>query len=283
MTRSARRARRARRGRRPGRAGTSSATGSKRSRKRSAMRARSSSRPSPVSGGDLHRAGEAVAEAPAPERVDRVDLVHDDLTRQLVGADVGEHVLDGGHRLVEPLVGLGGVDDVQDEVGDERLLERRGEALHELRGQPADEADGVGDEVAPAVVLEPARGRVERLEEAVVDRTPGVGERVQERRLADVRVPGERDDGRRAALPLLAPRGALACDAGEPALELRDAACARGGGRSRAGSRRGPASPPRRRSCRGRRRGARGAATCRACAGGCTRAAPARPGACPRP
>jgi hypothetical protein len=37
---------------------------------------------------------------------------------------------------------------VQDEVGDERLLERGREALDELVRQPADEADGVGDEVA---------------------------------------------------------------------------------------------------------------------------------------
>ena len=36
------------------------------------------------------------------------------------------------------------------------------------------------------------------------------------------------------------------------------------------------------RACRRRRRAARGASTCRACAAGCTRAARARPGACPR-
>ena len=59
---------------------------------------------------------------------------------------------------------------MQDEVGDERLLERRREALDELVRQAADEADGVGDEVAAALVLEAARRRVERLEEPVVDR-----------------------------------------------------------------------------------------------------------------
>ena len=58
---------------------------------------------------------------------------------------------------------------MQDEVGDERLLQRRGEPLDELRRQAADEADGVGDEVALAVVLEAARGRIERLEEPVLD------------------------------------------------------------------------------------------------------------------
>ena len=43
---------------------------------------------------------------------------------------------------------------MEHEVGDERLLERRGEALDELMRQPADEADRVGDEVAPPFVLE---------------------------------------------------------------------------------------------------------------------------------
>ena len=59
---------------------------------------------------------------------------------------------------------------MEDEVGDERLLERRREALDELMRQAADEADGVGDEVAASVVLEAARRRVERLEEPVADR-----------------------------------------------------------------------------------------------------------------
>jgi hypothetical protein len=58
---------------------------------------------------------------------------------------------------------------VQHHVGDERLFERRREALDELVRQPPDEADGVGDEVAPAVVLEAARRRIERVEELVLD------------------------------------------------------------------------------------------------------------------
>ena len=75
--------------------------------------------------------------------------------------------------------------------------------------QAADEADRVGDEVAAAVVLEAARRRVERLEEPVLDRHLGAGERVQERRLADVRVAGERDRRHLRAAALLAARRAL--------------------------------------------------------------------------
>ena len=135
-----------------------------------------------------------------------VDLVEHELDRQLAGTDLGEHRLDGLHHLVELGVVRGRVGDVQDEIGDERLLERRREALDELVRQPPDEADGVGQEVAAALVLERPRGRVERLEEPVVDRGLGPGERVEQRGLADVRVAGE-GDGRRlgahARLPAL--------------------------------------------------------------------------------
>ena len=164
---------------------------------------------------------------------------------------------------------------MQDEVGDERLLERGRKALDQLVGQPPDEADRVGDEVAPAVVLEPARRRVERLEEAVVDGDVGAGQGVQERGLADVRVAGERDRRRLRAPARLPPGLALLLQllAGGPSAARPGAG--RGGGRSRAATRRG-------RGCRRRRRGARGAATAPASAAGCTRAARARPGACPR-
>ncbi len=135
-----------------------------------------------------------------------------------------QHGVDGGDLLLEPVVRRRGVDDVQHEVGDERLLERRGEALDELVGQPPDEADRVGDEVAAPVVLEPARRRVERLEEAVVDGDVRAGERVQERRLADVRVAGERDRRCLRPLPLAPPLAALAPHLREAALEERDAA-----------------------------------------------------------
>ena len=136
-----------------------------------------------------------------------------------------QHRVDGGDLLLEPArPATERVDDVEHEVGDERLLERRGEALHELVRQPPDEADRVGDEVAAPVVLESARGRIERLEEAVVDRGVRAGERVQERRLADVRVAGERDGGHLRALPLAPPLAALVAHLAEAALEQRDAA-----------------------------------------------------------
>ena len=58
---------------------------------------------------------------------------------------------------------------MQDQVREERFLEGGCEALYELMREPSDESDRVGDEVPPAFVLEAARRRIERLEEAVVN------------------------------------------------------------------------------------------------------------------
>ena len=113
--------------------------------------------------------GKAFPRRRAAERVDLVDLVQHELERDLVRTDLAEHGVNGVDHLLEPVVRLGGVDDVQHEVRDERLLQRRREALDELRRQLADEADGIGDEIALALVLEAPRRRVERLEEPVLD------------------------------------------------------------------------------------------------------------------
>ena len=265
----------ARPGRRPSSYGTSRRTSSNRSEKSSAMRALSASSPSPGARRDLQRARERVGDPPAGERVEEVDLVQNELDRDVVGADLAKDGLHRRDRLGQPLLGERRVRDVQDEVGDERLLERRRESLDELRRETPDEADRVRHEVPLPVVLERPGRRVERLEEAIVDGGLGSGERVQQRRLADVRVPGERDGRRARPAPLLAARRPLSAEAPQAALDERDARSARAAGRSRAGSPPAPAS-------RRRRRVARGAATSLACAGGCTRAARARPGASPR-
>ena len=67
-------------------------------------------------------------------------------------------------------------------------------------GQLADEADRVGEQEAPALVLEGAGGRVERVEEPLPHPDLGARERVQQRRLARVRVAGQRDRRQRGAL-----------------------------------------------------------------------------------
>ena len=101
------------------------------------------------------------------------------------------------------------VDDVQQQVGAPRLLQRRAEGVDELVRQLADEPDGVRDEVRAALEPQRPRRRVERVEEPVAHADLAAGERVEQRRLARVRVAGERDrrQVRALALGAHAPRG----------------------------------------------------------------------------
>ena len=124
---------------------------------------------------------------------------------------------------LELLLGRAGVDDVQDQVGELGLLERRRERVDELVRQLADEADGVGHQVGAALEAQRARRRVERVEEAVADADLGAGERVEQRRLAGVRVAGERDVGQVRALALGAHHRARGLHVLEPAAQGRDA------------------------------------------------------------
>jgi succinyl-diaminopimelate desuccinylase len=125
--------------------------------------------------------------------------------------------------LDELLLGGRSVDHVENEIGDERFFQRRRETLDELVWQAADEADGVGHEVAPPLVLEAARGGIERLEQPVADRDTRLGECVEERRLAGVRVAGERHRRRLRPPPFLAPDVALPAELAQPFAKERDA------------------------------------------------------------
>jgi len=164
-----------------------------------------------------------VLEPAAGERVQSVNLVEDELDRDVVGTDLGQDGGDGRDRLCETLFGERRVGNVDDEIGHEGLLERRREAFDELRRKPSDEAHGVGHEVPLAFVLERARRRVERLEQTVVDGRVRTRQRVQEGGLPDVRIAGERDRRDSRSQPFLAPRGALSAQPTEPALEERHA------------------------------------------------------------
>ena len=137
--------------------------------------------------------------------------------------DLLQHVLDrAGHRE-ELLLGRGRVDDVQDEVGEPGLLQRGRERVHELVRQLADEADGVGHQERAALQAQRAGRRIERVEQPVADADLGAGERVQQRRLAGVRVAGERHVGQVGALALGAHHGARGLDVVQSASEDRDA------------------------------------------------------------
>ena len=173
---------------------------------------------------DLKRRGIAVLQAPSRRLLHGVDLVEDELSWELVGSDLVEDGVDRRHLLDEPRLRARCIDDVEHEVGDERLLERRREPLDELGREAADEPDGVGHEITAPFVLEATRRWVERLEEAVTDGDARVGERVEKCRLAGVRVTGERDRRRLTAAAFLPADVALAAQAPEPFAELGDAA-----------------------------------------------------------
>ena len=81
------------------------------------------------------------------------------------------------------------VDDVHEQVGVVQLLERRAERRDERRRKLVDEADGVRHEERAAAGQRHAPGRrIERRERLVRDEHGRAGERVEQRRLADVRV-----------------------------------------------------------------------------------------------
>ena len=133
---------------------------------------------------------------------DRADVVGDELLRlarrqvALVeheqlghrgGIDLGEHLAHRGDLTVG--VGGAGVDDVHEVVGERGDLERALERLDETVRQAADEADGVGEQHRLAAgQREPPGRRVEGGEQPVLGEHAGVGEPVEQRRLAGVRV-----------------------------------------------------------------------------------------------
>ena len=173
---------------------------------------------------DLECTRVSICEPAAPERVHQVDLVDHELHRHVRGADLGQDPFDRSAHLVELLVGRRTIDQVEDEIGHEGLLERRGEALDQLVRQAADEAHRVGQQVLAAVDLEAAGGRVERFEKTVTDGDVGAGESVQERRLPGIRVSGQRDDGRLGAPAGLPAGGALSLEGTQPAAQDGDPA-----------------------------------------------------------
>ena len=108
-----------------------------------------------------------MADAPAAERIERVDLVEDELDRDVVGADLSEHGRDGGNRLGEALLGQRSVRDVKPRsatrVSSSVAAKPSTSWVGSRRMKPT-----CRHEVALPVVLERPCRRIERLEQAVV-------------------------------------------------------------------------------------------------------------------
>ena len=204
--------------------GTSRATRSKRPAKCSPIARSTSSSPSPVRADASTASGFAVAAGGgAPPRCS-VSTLLSTSRRGISEAPISSSTrLHRGDLAIALLLVGRGVGDVQDEVGEQRLLERRGERGHELVRQLAHEADRVGQEVRAPEVVVGARRRIERLEEAVGRRHLGAREHVQERRLADVRVARERHARHLVALAPAAHRRALLAQLAQATAQQRDA------------------------------------------------------------
>ncbi len=162
----------------------------------------------------------------APSRaaaVEQVGLVVGHEAWLVAGAELVEDGLHGRPVLLE--VGIGRVDDLDEDVGPVDLLERRPERVDELVRELVDEAHGVGhDRGLPVAELDLAAGGIERGEQLVLgERHLGADEGVEQRRLAGVRVADDAD-GRPQPAVAAAGRGrALLADLLDALLHLGDA------------------------------------------------------------
>ena len=129
---------------------------------------------------DEHRVGMVQPHLLALGVIQQVRLVEDEQPRTVAGADLLQHRVDRPHVGQAPLLRRGGIDDVQDQIGEDGLLQGRLEGLDQLMRQFLDEADGVGQQVVAAGELDRARGRVEGVEEPVADRDLGPSQGVEQ-------------------------------------------------------------------------------------------------------
>ena len=134
-------------------------------------------------------------------------------------AEVGERFVDHFNLFRE--VGVRHVHDVDKDISLAHLVERAFEGVHEVGGQFADKAHGVGQEERQVVDDDLAHGGVERGEEFVFSKDLSLGEEVDERGLAHI---GVAHEGCAYEPPaIFALRGFLPVDVGEALLEERHA------------------------------------------------------------
>jgi len=155
-------------------------------------------------------------------RIGGIGLVENGERRLVVGAELAQDFERGGVMLGD--VGVGDVEQMNEEIGHDDLLKRGLEGLDEIVGQAADEADRVGHEQLLVVAeQELAGGGIERGEKLVLDEDGRAGEAVEERGLAGVGVADDGGGRHRDAQAARALHAALLHDPGEFALEVGDA------------------------------------------------------------
>ncbi len=150
-----------------------------------------------------------------------VGLVEDDEALLVARPELIEHV--AGRLIVVVDIRAGGIDDVDEEIGEERFLEGRFEGFHKPVGQAADETDGIGEEKRLAVrKIDAPGGCIEGGEKLVLGQDVGGGDLVEERRLAGIGVADDGAVGDRKFFASLAAGAPLLADFGEFALRAVD-------------------------------------------------------------
>lgn len=172
--------------------------------------------------GDADGLVEVLGDGAALFRGAEVDFVEDDEHAFLVGVEFLEDLHGGFVELEDPF--LAGVEDVDEEVGDDGFFERGFEGLDEPVGEIADEADGICQEELLAVgELDLAGGGVERGEELVFGEDLSAGDEIEERGFSGVGVADDGSLGDGDALALLALGETLLFDLFELAFDGIDA------------------------------------------------------------
>ena len=152
---------------------------------------------------------------------EQVDLVVDGDPRLGAGPQLVEHRLHG--HLLGHEVGIGGIDDLEQQIGAHHLLERGAEGVDEVVRQLVDEADRIGhDDGTARGKRHLAARRVEGGEEHVGGVDVRIGQGVEERALAGVGIANERDGRDLVAVPVAGGRGSLALHLVEVGANLLD-------------------------------------------------------------
>ena len=141
----------------------------------------------------------------------------------MLDADLGQNLVHiGASELIRS--GPGNVADVQDDIGLAHFIQGGPEGFHQFVRQVGDEADGVGDYGRPAPwQVKLAEGRVQGGEQHRLGQDVGVGQAVEQGRLAGIGVADQGDGRVRHALARQPLQAARTAHVGQLGLELDDA------------------------------------------------------------
>ena len=149
----------------------------------------------PGGGGNGHGVAKAVGKADGlVAAAFEIRLVEDGENGLVVRAQFAQDGLHGGDLLVHAR--LGGVDDVQKQIGFVHFFQSGFEGFHEVVGELADEAYGIGQQAGLAIgKLQLAGGGIQGGKQLIVGEHAGVRQTVQESGLSGVGIADESQQG----------------------------------------------------------------------------------------